>query len=166
MKIYILGYGSLVNDRSRFITLKRNSESIMSTIHKDFGYIRKWNYYNKNINKIALGLEKHINGDYINGIIFNVDDNELKDLDEREIGYKRIIVPNKFINCNDLVLTEEMCVYTYIPTDKFKIKEINKNRDNLKYLHLCCDGFIQYGEDFYKRFHQYTYDWDICYKHI
>ena len=66
----------------------------------------------------------------------------------------------------DFTLTEEICVYTYIPIDTFKIKEINKNNDNLLYLHLCCDGFIQHGEDFYKQFHQYTYDWEICYKHI
>ena len=166
MKKYIFGYGSLVNNRSRFITLKRNSESINSTIHKDFGYIRKWNYYNINLNKIALGLEKHINGDYINGIIFNVDDNELTDLDKREIGYKRMIVPNKYINCIDYILTDEICVYTYIPIDEFKIKKINKNNDNLLYLHLCCDGFIQHGEDFYKEFNQHTYDWEIFFKHI
>jgi hypothetical protein len=166
MKKYIFGYGSLVNNRSRFMTLKRNSESIISIIHKDFGYIRKWNYYNKNLNKIALGLEQNVNSDYINGIIFKVDDNELINLDKREIGYERIIVPNKFINCNDFVLNEEMCIYTYILTNKFKIKKINKNYDNLSYLHICCDGFIQHGEDFYKQFHQYTYDWEICYNHI
>jgi len=166
MKKYIFGYGSLVNNRSRNTTLKRNSESIITTIHKDFGYIRKWNYYDKNINKIALGLEKNINGDYINGIIFNVEEDELVELDQREIGYERIIIPNKFVNCNEIILSEEIIIYTYIPTEKFKIKEINKNKDNKKYLNICCDGFIKYGESFFKQFYQYTYDWDIYYKHI
>jgi hypothetical protein len=166
MKKYIFGYGSLVNNRSRNTTLKRNSESIITMIHKDFGYIRKWNYYDKNINKIALGLEKNINGDYINGILFNVEESELIELDQREIGYERIIIPNKFVNCHNLILSEEIIIYTYIPTDEFIIKEINKNKDNKKYLNICCDGFIKYGESFFKQFYQYTYDWDIYYKHI
>ena len=52
------------------------------------------------------------------------------------------------------------------PDDKKQVIYIKYDNKNMKYLHLCCDGFIQYGEDFYKQFHQYTYDWDICYKHI
>ena len=166
MKKYIFGYGSLVNNRSRNTTLKRNSESFTTIINKDFGYIRKWNYYDKNINKIALGLEKNINGDYINGILFNVEESELVELDKREIGYERIIIPNKYIDSHNLILSEKVIIYTYIPTENFKIKEINKNKDNKKYLNICCDGFIKYGENFFKQFYQYTYDWDIYYKHI
>ena len=42
-----------------------------------------------------------------------------------------------------------------------------KLRGDDVYLRVCCcDGFIQHGEDFYKQFNQYTYDWHICYKHI
>ena len=54
---------------------------------KNFGYIRKWNYYNQDKNIIALGLEKHIFGSNINGILFDVHDNEIALLDKREIGY-------------------------------------------------------------------------------
>ncbi len=86
MRKYIFGYGSLVNNESRFITMKRHTEPIKAFIDNDFGYVRKWNYYNQEKNIIALGLEKNIFGNNINGILFDIHDHEISLLDKREIG--------------------------------------------------------------------------------
>jgi hypothetical protein len=172
MKKYIFGYGSLVNNESRFLTIKRQTEPIKVIIDRSFGYIRKWNYYNKDKNIIALGLEKHNIGSKINGILFDIYDNEISLLDKREIGYKKIIIPSNFINIlsNDkLKNLDNSIIYTYIPTKDFLLdnyKNINKNKLNQIYLNKCCNGFLSYNYTFYESFIDTTYNWNVFLKYI
>ncbi len=128
MKKYIFGYGSLVNNESRFLTLKRYTEPIKVVLDSNFGYIRKWNYYNQEKNIIALGLEKNIFGSNINGILFDVHDSEIALLDKREIGYEKITIPPNYINTSNdirIVIPKEM-EQEYMKKESFFIKLLKK----------------------------------------
>lgn len=171
MKKYIFGYGSLVNNESRFLTIKRHTIPIKVIIDKSFGYIRKWNYYNNDKNIIALGIEKQVNSDSINGILFDTNDDEIALLDKREIGYEKIIIPLKFINFiskDKLTNTDNSIIYTYIPTSDYIIdtNNINKNKLNEVYLNKCCKGFLSHDYTFYESFIDTTYNWNIFLQYI
>ena len=172
MKKYIFGYGSLVNNESRFITLKRHTESIKAIIDSSFGYVRKWNYYNQDKNIIALGLEKHIFGSNINGILFDVYDNEIDLLDKREIGYEKITIPPNYINvlAKDKLLDIDSIIYTYIPKKDYilsnNIDYMSPNKLNQLYLNKCCTGFLSYNYNFYELFVNNTHDWNILLKYV
>ena len=173
MKKYIFGYGSLVNNESRFLTINRYTDPIKVVIDKRFGYIRKWNYYNKNKNIIALGLEKQDNSNNINGILFDTNDDEISLLDKREIGYTKIIIPFEFINFiskDKLRNTDNnnSIIYTYIPTKDFILdtNNINKNKLNKVYLNKCCNGFLSHNYSFYESFIDTTYNWNIFLQYI
>jgi hypothetical protein len=169
---YIFGYGSLVNNESRFITIKRHTIPIKVYIDSSFGYVRKWNYYNQEKNIIALGLEKNIFGNNINGILFDVKDNEIAFLDKREIGYEKITIPKNYINIlsKDKILDIDSIIYTYIPKKDYilsnNIDYISQNKLNQVYLNKCCNGFLSYDYNFYESFVNNTYDWNIILKYV
>jgi hypothetical protein len=172
MKKYIFGYGSLVNNESRFLTLKRHTEPIKIIIDCGFGYVRKWNYYNEEKNIIALGLEKNVFGSSINGILFDVYDNEIALLDKREIGYEKIIIPIDFINIlskKNLLVTDSI-IYTYVPKKDYilanNIDYVSPNKLNQLYLNKCCNGFLSYNYDFYESFINNTYDWKVFLQYV
>jgi len=172
MKKYIFGYGSLVNNESRFLTLKRHTEPIKVVLDSNFGYIRKWNYYNQEKNIIALGLEKNIFGSNINGILFDVYDNEIAFLDKREIGYEKISIPPNYINIlsKKKLLDIDSIIYTYIPTKDYRlynnIDYISPNKLNKTYLNKCCVGFSSYNYAFFEYFVNNTYDWKVFLKYV
>jgi hypothetical protein len=172
MKKYIFGYGSLVNNESRFITIKRHTNPIKAIIDNSFGYVRKWNYYNKEKNIIALGLEKNIFGSNINGVLFDVYDNEIVLLDKREIGYEKITIPLNYINIlsKKKLLDTDSIIYTYIPKKDYRlynnIDYISPNKLNQTYLNKCCIGFLQYDYSFYESFVDNTYDWKLLLKYV
>ena len=174
MKIYIFGYGSLVNNESRFLTIKRHTEPIKVIIDKSFGYIRKWNYYNNDKNIIALGLEKQVNSSYsINGILFDVNEDEIALLDKREIGYEKITIPSSCINIlskNKLKNMDNSIIYTYIPIKDYilanNIDYISPNKLNQVYLNKCCKGFLSHEYSFYESFIDTTYNWNIFLQYI
>ena len=167
MDTYIFGYGSLVNNESRFDTLKKHTHSICVIVHKDFGYIRKWNVYNSQNKTVSLGLEKTSGGDYINGILFKVDKTDIDHLDDREVGYTKIQIQNKFIIFTETPIYGEIIVYTYIPRKSYIIHNIpDNNRLNTVYLDKCRRGFLLHGRHFYHLFVHFTYDWEIYWKSI
>jgi cation transport regulator ChaC len=173
MKKYIFGYGSLVNNESRFLTLKRHTEPIKVVLDSSSGYVRKWNYYNKEKNIIALGLEKQITGNYVNGILFDVYDDEITLLDKREIGYEKITILPSYINIlskNKLQNMDNSIIYTYIPTMDYKlynnIDYISPNKVNQVYLNKCCVGFSSHNYDFYELFVNNTCDWKVLLKYV
>ena len=172
MKKYIFGYGSLVNNESRFLTLKRHTEPIKVVLDCNFGYIRKWNYYNQEKNIIALGLEKNIFGSNINGILFDVHDNEIALLDKREIGYEKITIPPNYINVlsKKKLLDIDSIIYTYIPKKDYRlynnIDYVSPNKLNKIYLNKCCNGFLSYNYAFFESFVNNTYDWKVLLKYV
>jgi hypothetical protein len=173
MKKYIFGYGSLVNNESRFLTLKRHTEQIKVVLDCNFGYVRKWNYYNKDKNIIALGLEKQVVGDNINGILFNVYDDEFALLDKREIGYEKITIPPNYVNVlskDKLQNIDNTIIYTYIPKKDYilsnNIDYMSPNKLNQVYLNKCCTGFTSHNFSFYESFINSTHDWNIFLQNV
>jgi hypothetical protein len=159
-KIYIFGYGSLVNYNSRKDITKKSIKSKKSrkskktsfyaSIHKDFGYIRSFNVRLTidGIKQTMLGIEKVDKIEKkltfpINGVLFQVTSSQLKKLDQRESEYRRIIVNKKFIK-TDILLHENDIVYIYKPKVIFKIScNYPVCQD---YLNMCLEGFAEYGE--------------------
>ena len=172
MKKYIFGYGSLVNNESRYLTIKRYTEPIKVIINSSFGYVRKWNYYNEDKNIIALGLEKENVGNNINGILFDINDNEIALLDKREIGYEKIIIQPNFINIlsKEKLLNTDSIIYTYVPKKDYilvnNIDNVSPNKLNQLYLNKCCNGFLSYNYDFYESFVNTTYDWNVFLQNV
>ncbi len=160
-KIYIFGYGSLVNYSSRKDITKKSKKSRKSkktsfyaSIHKDFGYIRGFNVrlIVNGTKQTMLGIEKinKLEKNYkyrltfpINGILFQVTASQLKKLDQRESEYSRIIVHKKFIK-TDILFHENDIVYIYKPKI---VSKISCNYPICKdYLNMCLEGFAEYGE--------------------
>jgi dephospho-CoA kinase len=107
---WIFGYGSLVSPVSLASTIGRNV-----TVGRDLhvaelaGYSRAWNYGSEVLRGdwvdddgretigglvVSLGIIA-ADGDAINGVVFEVDDDELADLDWRERAYDRVEVTER-----------------------------------------------------------------------
>jgi len=147
---YIFGYGSLVNTKSR----NRTSITIAQPgiINKEFSYIR---YYNTSQPKLpTLGIVKiqeSIKKLPINGVLFKVNDDQLKQFDKREFDYTRIRVSPNFIYTFDKHIDTSLPIYIYVP--KFKPYCSNCTKPiNYKYVRTIHNGFKEYGKEFYNFF--------------
>jgi hypothetical protein len=89
---YILGYGSLINARSRART-GRSGRAIRVRIS---GLSRAWNFRSERNRMTALGVLK-VKGATTNGVLVRVSKRELKRFDRREKGYKREQIENSNI---------------------------------------------------------------------
>ena len=72
----------------------------VATIKKSFGYKRKWNF-RSTTGFTALGVisaaEDNDTSDDINGVLFQIPHDEMSNFDRREVGYKRVAVPLKYL---------------------------------------------------------------------
>ena len=89
-KISIFGYRSLVNSKTRKITLKKNTKAI-PVLFKDPKFTRKWiclknNKSNKKRSVLTLCKNKKSKKN-INGVLFSVNNKLLKKLNKRESAY-------------------------------------------------------------------------------
>jgi cation transport regulator ChaC len=114
-KMYVFGYGSLLNDKSRHKTLKRTSKCIPVILKKYAGFKQSFACNNNNC---YLNIEKSKNNDKeINGILFYVNKDDITKLDNREKLYKRIRIPNKFFTSKDKNKNiPNGIIYTYTST--------------------------------------------------
>ena len=157
---YIFGYGSLIHDKDRQHTTIRHYKAIPVILNKEFGYKR---YYDYSIIEPpyyrVLEIRKNpANDTPINGVLFKIPISTLKELDEREEGYKRVTIPWKHITNHDTKnkLDKHVKIYTYVGLDKFSNKT---SRDKIwhYYLDLTVHGCLSHGEDFAKMFFDTTY---------
>ncbi len=130
---YILAYGSLINVNKIKELNKNKLRKTYSILLKN--HIRHW-IHAKN-NKKYLGIYKK-NNNKLNGVLIEVDEEEINKLDKRESYYKR-----KIINKNDIniKLNEDDIVYAYYPNSLYTKKCIfDYHKKNMKYLYKCIDG--------------------------
>lgn len=123
-KIYIFGYGSLINKSSRKRTLKKRVKTEIAEIHPDYGYKKKLNTIASDNIHTVMGIEKNSKKNTsIKGVIFPVNKRQLKELNKREIVYSKKIVPKKYIKTN-LKFEKGSKVIIYKP---YNVRIQNKN---------------------------------------
>jgi cation transport regulator ChaC len=164
MKNYVFGYGSLINLKSLSRTIKREASIDNIIPVKLHSFKRKWNLkeqvysseLNTTINAIFLNIEKD-NNSWTNGVIFEVTNDELKFLNNRERKYKHINIAQhiEFYSGNNL---DSSRVITYI-ADKSEYLQ-NYYSDNSyvmeNYIKIVNQGCMDLGLSFNDDYKQTT----------
>jgi hypothetical protein len=164
-KTFIVGYGSLINTKSRLNTGKQNIGRAIPIIVKNIANLKRvWNFQKNNYNKslTALGLQNSLKGSNINGVLYPVFSN-ISDFDERETGYYRLrlnIDKLKAIN-KDLLPRYNCDIFIYMLKPRYQKQRPNKNLPILQsYVDKVITGCLEYNIDFAKRFIKTTYGWN------
>jgi hypothetical protein len=92
---YVIGYGSLMNNKSRFFTLKKTIPAYPIKIQ---GYERGWfgDGYTAGFSTTYLGVIKKT-GAHLNAVYFELPMNHFKEIDKREQTYCRsLLSPQQF----------------------------------------------------------------------
>jgi len=160
MTIYIFGYGSLINRNIKFnkqfdIYPRKIIPVIINNLQ------RHWIKPIKSEPDLELDLDFAVLGVYdvisssisnnnlykTNGLLIEVNHNELTKLDLRERFYIRKEINKNRININ---LNPEDIIYTYY-SDETKVEKTYFNQyseQNLDYLFICLDGCIKISKKF------------------
>ncbi len=135
-KHYIFGYGSLISTDSRKRTSK-SDQTINATLK---GYKRGWYVHIDDQPATAVGI-KPSNGHKCNGIITQIDPDELPKFDQREIEYERIqITPENFENHK---LPANAIIWTY--TIKSPAKPLETKPICQSYVDTIIAGCLEYS---------------------
>ena len=152
-KILIFGYGSLINNKSLKKTLPK-AEIIDTGILRGYKRVfgtKSTNRLTKNNRSISvLNIEKNPKY-YLNGVIIEINENDQKDLGERESAYERKelkVITDKNQELNALVFIDN----SGITLPYLKDEPIQKN-----YLNVCLKGAKSHGEKFHKEFLETTF---------
>ena len=154
----IFGFWSLINTRSLKFTVPDANIIWPSYIE---GFIRKFNHYDavwfrtweyKGIPMCSLNVQKYEGLKQVNGLVFEVSDEYMENLLEREQWY-------------DLIETEAFCYMTKKSLWKvyvFSAKEQDitynfLNEANNYYLYLCLEWAKEFGTEFIQDFINSTY---------
>lgn len=158
----IVAYGSLLNQKQS--GLRSHLLTIVCPVTVK-GYRRIFNqeptWRKGNDRRRAVLSIVQSDSDHFNGLLLALTDNDnFSELDERERGYDRVLVPHACIaySANTHYLSESKFsfkqTFVYIGKPEKKNDSILPNED---YLHLCLRGAKQWGEEFYEQFLQTTY---------
>ncbi len=152
MSNFIFGYGSLVESNSRTRT-SPNSKLAYPVEVK--GLQRGWwaRVPVSGLSTTFLGCALS-DSDSVNGVIFTVNESDLIKLDDREKGYKRILLNNTNINdyCN--ILNKEDKVWVYINCDFEQTDFLERNTPDRNfpivqsYIDICINGFLELLEKY------------------
>jgi gamma-glutamylcyclotransferase (GGCT)/AIG2-like uncharacterized protein YtfP len=162
MKIYIFGYGSLIQEKSRKITTTELSKAIPVKIK---GFVRGWFARTKvySLSTTYLGLLKSDNillegltiPQFVNGVIYEVNESELSKLDQREQNYTRTEVSLDNITLYSNTEINNIKVYTYL--NNFNNTKELKNSIPSKdfpivqsYVDICMNGCIEIEKEYKK----------------
>jgi len=161
-RIGILGYGSLINSQSASRTLKR--ELLITDLYEAIlsNYRRSWTYWayvhSVHLDCLVKGVFLNIEYDQtamINGVIFEVNNEELEYLKSREKNYDCVDVSTDVVLCNNLIKFDR--VFTFVGNET---NLINLSESNLfvfkKYIDIVEAGVMAYGQKFYELFQATT----------
>jgi len=127
-------------------------------IDEQFGYERDYHYRDR-IGRGAervLGIRKNPRKDtLINGALFKVPNDRLKDMDLRENNYKKIRIPWKYVLLyGKSNLGISVPIYTYQPLPE--ISKGHRGKISDEYLDITIQGFLEYGIPFTRLFFDTT----------
>jgi hypothetical protein len=147
-KNYIFAYGSLTNYYVQKVLLKSiKKKPPKATLKKEAGYARYW-LEGKN-NSVTLNLLQTNYPKDVNGIIIELDDEELEEFDKYEIQENNHI--KKKIDWNFIEFNKNYDrnrpLYIYIIDEEPIRADISKKIPNL-YAFTVMEGFNRYGQDY------------------
>jgi len=148
-QIYIFGYGSLINQNSRFKTLNKHTYHTPVILKKYANFYRHWISDKNNFCRFNIKYDHRLSQN-INGVLFKVNKLQLKLLDKRENIYKRIIIPSRFFKSffkNSRLPDDFQFAHVYISS----YPETN----NCNFLQSYNNTIISGALDIDKRFHKY-----------
>lgn len=156
MKNYIFGYGSLMEKESR---LRTTPNAINIYPVKIYSYVRGWWAKGSSIGLSTTFLgcvpskllkEKDIIHNFVNGVVYEVSQEELQVTDRREASYQRVKIPFDQIEDYSNVLKKESNIWAYVnedidlystlPSKKFPIVQ--------SYVDICINGCIEIENSF------------------
>ena len=173
MSTWIFGYGSLVSPTSLASTIGRTvTPGVDRHVVRVAGYGRRWNYGSKSLRGdwetdggapvrsgvvVSLGLVEAPD-ESTNGVIFEVDDVELAELDWRESAYDRIDITDR-VTVLDATgeRTPDAPVAVYFPHPS-SIERYEEHRDagtapiRRSYWDLVDEAFVELGGDHADRY--------------
>lgn len=151
----VFGYGSLLNENSLKKTVP-NASNIKPVILR--GFIRVFNAKCgricncKNTNVAALNIEKSEINDFINGIVFEMDELHFDELLKREEGYELIEIDIESYE------GERFRAVTFrYPHFEAEYDFLFDSEVQMSYYNLCLDGAKSFGDDFYRDFLETTF---------
>ena len=152
---YIFGYGSLINSISR----NRTCSCVPSYEASVSGFKRGWYYRDllRDMTEVGVVLDEKA---ICNGVLFEVLEDNFRFLDEREVGYDRVLVPFNRVDCKDTncKLGENDRVWIYIlkepifPSVGFPIAQ--------SYIDIIITGCLDFSEKMAREFIRSTCAWD------
>ncbi|GAB3903255.1 gamma-glutamylcyclotransferase [Larkinella knui] len=163
LKKYVFGYGSLINCSSASKALNRNLSKEDIILVNLINFQRNWSLWDevfslklqKNVKGIFLNILQS-QGNYMNGIIIEVSDEELKNLVIREKNYDCIDVTNN-IEFTDKNLSDNFEVYSFIGKNEYIFDEnILDGYIFENYIKIVDVGLINISEEFRNEFYKTT----------
>ncbi len=158
----VFGYGSLINSSSLWSTVPNAFDlkpAFIKGYMRDFSVHASLGFTDTNLDMpvipfCALGIKKAAkNKDIVNGIVFDLNKNDLEKLKHREIDYSlEITTAYDFFNPWKSIGK----VYVFISNNNSGIFDIN-SKVQKRYLDICLSGAKEYGENFYDTFINTTY---------
>ena len=152
MNQYIFGYGSLMNSASRKLT-GQTSEAIPATVD---GLRRYWGKVGDN-NTLSPLVVSQGQGK-VNGVILQINDQELHEFDVRENGYQRIPLEHTCIT-SQLTLSTNDIVWIY--TKDHSEPPCTLSPIMQTYVDTVLSGCLEISEDFAKQFIKQTIGWNF-----
>lgn len=162
-KKYIFGYGSLINLSSASRTLKRDllkEDILICNLHN---YQRSWTIWDfafseelsQQIKSVFLNIT-FLKNSYLNGIIFEISDNELSNFKIREKNYDCVDVTH-LIECESLKIDSNIRIYTFVGKKDF-LTEPQSNGYYVfqKYIEIVENGICSLDETFINEFRNTT----------
>lgn len=150
MTQYIFGYGSLMNSASRQLT-GQTSAATPAVAH---GLCRYWGKVDESYILAPLVVTK---GDgLVNGVLLQVDDDQLVEFDRRERGYQRISIVHQELD-TVLTLNEQDQVWIYV-TDQ-ATPPCSMSPIVQTYVDTVLTGCLEVSENFAKQFIEHTIGW-------
>lgn len=175
-RVWIFGYGSLVDPESMARTIGRVAEHGIDFFQADLaGYGRRWNYGVMHMvghwtaddgttidsgTIVALGVVPAAD-EQVNGVVASVAGGELTNLDRRERNYDRVDVTDKITLLDDEGGVVSGSIYTYVPRPE-SIAAYEAARDNgtagirRTYWELVDRAFAAFGDDQAERYRTST----------
>ena len=109
-KHFLLGYGSLINQKSRLRTIPHSFSAIPARVS---GFVRSWSYRCPRKEYTAVSVTRVTNlNELVNGVLVPLELEDLISLDAREKNYARGIIPRNQIH-TDYELPEDATVWIY-----------------------------------------------------
>jgi len=102
---------------------------------------------------VFLNIIRNKNSD-VNGLIFEITDDEIENFDIREKNYERVDVTDNIFPKIDN--TEEVTVYTYVGKPKFLIDNFKNPAVLEKYHNIVLKGLSYWGEKFSNEYFKNT----------